>query len=768
MIVTPTGTVKVLDFGLARPAEPSPAQDLTHSPTMTGDMTRGGVLLGTAAYMSPEQARGQLVDKRADIWAFGCVLYEMLTRRLAFAGATLTDTLAAIVDREPDWAALPPSTPPAVSELLRRCLNKNLKRRQRDIGDAVLDLDLAIDGLNKPALIVAGRRSMLWPIAALIALGIAGILAVMMWRGSPVPESDIVLGPVTRLTADAGLTTEPSISADGRLVAYASNRSGEGNLDVYVQQTTGGAAIRLTADSADDHQPDVSPDGSLVAFRSGRNPPGVYVASTLGGAARLIARDGMKPRFSPDGRTIAFWTGPMLAPRSVGSVRRSFVVSTAGGTPTPIAQDLASSGDPAWSPDGSGLIVLGRRTTSGSGTEADWWWVPLSGGPSVPSGAYRTFTEHHIVIDNTDVLPYPESWTTDGVVFSARAATTDTRALWRIAIDRTGRVTGDPVRLTNGTTIDAAPSVARDGRMVFAALNETELNFALPLDANAGRSTGPLKRVRDDAAPTGRASLSEDGRSLLFPKYEFDAGGLWLRDLQTGHERQLVATPRTPLNPVMSVDGRWGAYTVTDVETGGNSGPGQGFVIETSGGVPQKVCESCEVAMWTRNTQIVVSEAAGKTLARIEPRSGARLPLLSSSQGPMDRPMFGPSGAWVTFNIPGKVIVAPVHAQAPSPEAEWATVIETGGAGRTAGLSPDGGLLYVLLVQDGFRCLYAMKIDAATGRPRGELFPVFHFHDSARAWGSTGLGSAVATGIFVADLRETTGNVWVTDLSRSQ
>jgi len=724
--------------------------------------------LGTAAYMSPEQAKALPLDKRADIWAFGCVVYEMLTGRLAFQGATLTDTLAAIVDRDPDWTKLPETTPPRVRELLRRCLTKNLKRRLRDIGDALLDLEEPVPAPHQAIQSAAVRGVGLWPIVIAGAVVAAGAAAFVAWNRPASAPSDVTLAPMTRLTSDAGLTTEPSISADGRLVAYASNRSGEGNLDVYVQQTTGGAAIRLTADAADDHQPDVSPDGSLVAFRSRRNPAGVYVASALGGTARLVARDGVRPRFSPDGRTIAFWTGPMLAPRSFNSMRRSFVVSTAGGTPTPIAQDLASSGDPVWSPDGSGVIVLGRRMTSGSGSEADWWWVPLSGGPSVPSGAYQKFNEHHIVIDNTDVVPYPESWTTDGVVFSARAASTDTRGLWRIAIDRTGRATGDPIRLTNGTTIDTAPSVSRDGRVVFAALNETELNFALPVDANAGRATGPLKRVREDTAPTGRASLSEDGRFLLFPKYEFDAGGLWLRELQTGHERQLVATPRTPLNPVISVDGRWGAYTVTDVETGGNSGPGQGFVIETSGGVPQKVCDSCEVAMWTRNTQIVVSEAAGQTLTRIEPRTGAHISLLSSSQGPMDRPLFGPSGAWVTFNIPGKVIVAPVHAQAPSPEAEWTTVIETGGAGRTAGLSPDGSLLYLLLVEDGFRCLYAMKIDAATGRPRGEPFPVFHFHDATLAWGSTGLGSAVATGIFVADLRETTGNVWVTMLSRSQ
>ena len=143
--ITPTGVVKVLDFGLAKAASgDASGPDLTQLPTVTGGGTRDGVILGTAAYMSPEQARGQVVDKRTDIWAFGCVLYEMLTGRAAFARATQTDTLAAIIEREPDWTALPPDVPRAVRALLRRCLEKDPKRRTRDIGDVRLDIENAL------------------------------------------------------------------------------------------------------------------------------------------------------------------------------------------------------------------------------------------------------------------------------------------------------------------------------------------------------------------------------------------------------------------------------------------------------------------------------------------------------------------------------------------------------------------------------------------------------------------------------------------------
>jgi serine/threonine protein kinase len=149
--ITPEGVVKVLDFGLAKAADELLHPDLTQSPTITGVNTRDGVILGTAAYMSPEQARGAVVDKRTDIWAFGCVLYEMLAGRSAFGRDTLSDTLVSILDRDPDWTALPPGTPAHVRALMRRCLEKDQKRRLRDIGDARSDLDAPVADGAEPA-----------------------------------------------------------------------------------------------------------------------------------------------------------------------------------------------------------------------------------------------------------------------------------------------------------------------------------------------------------------------------------------------------------------------------------------------------------------------------------------------------------------------------------------------------------------------------------------------------------------------------------------
>ncbi len=213
--VRPDGTVKVLDFGLAKAlaSDVTATQGLSQSPTAAIDATRVGVILGTAAYMSPEQARGLPVDTRADIWAFGCVLYEMLTGRRPFTGETIPETLAAILEREPDWNAFPSSTPAGIRELLRRCLQRDLALRVQNIAEARETIERAQRGWNR------------WRVAALSAAVVAtlAVSAAVWWRepARPVDRSEWV-----QLTQFPDSVIHPALSPDGSMLAFIRSPSG--------------------------------------------------------------------------------------------------------------------------------------------------------------------------------------------------------------------------------------------------------------------------------------------------------------------------------------------------------------------------------------------------------------------------------------------------------------------------------------------------------------------------------------------------------------
>jgi hypothetical protein len=270
--VTADGAVKVLDFGLAKVIEPVTA-GARHDPleedpaTFTSPaVTRAGIILGTAAYMSPEQARGRRVDKRTDLWAFGCVLYEMLTGRCAFAGDDVVATLAAVVKDPPDWTALPAGTPEALRRLLIRLLDKDPRRRVRDIGDARADLD-AIDARSDVTPQHAQPPVRMWRIGGAAAIGlIAGAIAVWMTtRGAPSAEPPQVLHvsvrlpPEQRIVASGSDLIRIAISPDGRRIVYGANRQ----LHLRPLDAAEPTAI---AGSEDGATPFFSPDGQSIGF----------------------------------------------------------------------------------------------------------------------------------------------------------------------------------------------------------------------------------------------------------------------------------------------------------------------------------------------------------------------------------------------------------------------------------------------------------------------------------------------------------------------
>jgi serine/threonine protein kinase/Tol biopolymer transport system component len=748
--ITPGGTVKVLDFGLAKAIHPEgPEGGSSNAPTMTVSGTREGVIVGTAAYMSPEQARGLAVDKRTDIWAFGCVLYEMLTGRAAFRGETISDTIAAILDREPAWDALPEMLTLQIRRVLQRSLAKDLKQRLRDVGDARLELSAALEPSPQTPAPRSVDRIRVWRLVPWLvaAIAVAGFAFVQFWR-APAGNPPLA-ATVERLTYDSGLTTMPAISQDGRLLAYASDRGGTTDLDIWVQQVAGGAPVQITNDRADDVTPDFSPDGSQVAFRSERSGGGIYLVPALGGPARLMVPEGRQPRFSPDGSRIAYWSGqfrglPSQNPSAV------FVASLGGGAPTPIVPNFATARNPVWAPDGRSLLILGRRDRSGPLAEAfDWWWVPLDGGVLVKTGLFelRNFSQ---------VQPGPESWTASGVVFSAGGE------LWRVPISpSTGRVTGDTVRLTAGPGQSTAPAAAADGAVVFAAIDTQRVFEQASLD----NETQPAARLyADERSVVQRVSVTADGAAIVFEQWSARHREIWLQSVRTGQQQMIVRVedPRQ-LNAVVSPDGARIVYTV-----GSEPPDGRGFVVEGGGGVPRALCEGCELhGFLSDNRRALAVDEDSHAISLVDVTDGTRQELIRDADGRIDRPHASGDDRWLAFRrviaTTAETYVGALSAGRALASGHWQDVQEPTVTGRPTGWSLDSRVLYLLLDTDGFRCLWAQRIDPATGRLTGAPVAVRHFHNEYETSGggpSTSYGNPFTREGFVYETLNISGNLW--------
>jgi eukaryotic-like serine/threonine-protein kinase len=763
--ITSDGTLKVLDFGLAK----LDAADAGDALTMTG--TIEGVVVGTPAYMSPEQARGHAVDRRTDVWAFGCVLFEMLTGTAAFGGVTLSDIIAGVIEREPEWARVPPAVPGALKRLLRWSLEKDSRRRLRDIADARLLLTDATNAESIDGGTARIRRSSRIPwliAAAALVLAAAGWWMAERRSDSRSPKETVAL---KRMTWNAGLSTEPALSPDGSLLVYAAPAPADDNLELWMQRVSGGTPVRLTQDAADDREPDISPDGSLIAFRSERNGGGVYVMPTLGGDARLVAPQGRRPRFSPDGRSIAFWTGRWLGgSRTVGTAVS--VVPVNGGDPRVLSPRFVNARNPVWAPDGRSVLFFGRKAgvqassaisaDTALDAEFDWWRVPIAGGPPAATGVYRTLIENGFAfLPAWELDALPEVWTNEGVLFSGTTA--DTTNLWQLPISiDSGRVAGPLVQVTSGAGADVHPSRDRTGRIAFEQTDSAESVFRLALDVGAAKSLSQVVSLVTDWGFTAhRGSLSQDSRTLAYPKHRPDHSELWLRDLSAGVDRHLATTAAAELNPSVSPDGTQVAYTVVEKQRS------FGYVIPAAGGAVRRVCEDCAMAAWLNdNRRILTIHRTSEPILRVlDTQTQSTTPLFAAAG--VNRAFVTADDKWAAIggtDVAWLVPLANRTAAATAADALTITFPKTDVTpGRIVGWSPDGSLLYSLLGLDGFRCLYAQRVDLERRTPQGQPIPVHHFHDPARLWGSTPMSNAIVDKAFVFDQLTRSGTIWLVD-----
>ncbi|HEV8200447.1 MAG TPA: protein kinase [Candidatus Polarisedimenticolia bacterium] len=521
ILVTNDGRLKVLDFGLAKMDVGSKQPDTEASSLPTRHLTEEGQILGTVAYMSPEQVEGKALDQRTDLFSLGVVLYEMATGRRPFQGDSGASILSSILRDQPTSAAeLNPGLPRHLGRIVRQCLAKNPEERTQsaqDVRNQLVDLKREIDtGALKVGAAadtggtVAGSgatpRSATLPWLVAGTLGFALIVAVAviaLRRGggeSPSQGAGLLSATQTRLTDMPGEEITPSLSPDGKSVAFASRIAG--NWDVFVQRVGGSNPINLTKDSPeDDGQPAFSPDGEHIVFFSERDGGGLFVMGASGESVVRLTNFGQRPAWSPDGKQVVFQTDTWTYPTARPGVSSLWVVDAAGGEPRKLYDGDAVQ--PAWSPHGTRIAYWAIPIGSG---QRDIWTIPAQGGEP-------------LAVTQDPALDFNPVWSADGRHLYFSSDRGGSRNLWRIAIDEaSGKVQGEPEPVTFGSASGLhSASISADGRHI-AYVGSVEFNTLrkVDLDLAAGRATVAPPTAARVANVVLWPRVSPDGRSIAY------------------------------------------------------------------------------------------------------------------------------------------------------------------------------------------------------------------------------------------------------------
>ncbi|HYV42469.1 MAG TPA: protein kinase [Thermoanaerobaculia bacterium] len=576
--LTPGAQVKVLDFGLAKALSGDVSSpDISTSPTLTAEATQAGVALGTAAYMSPEQARGKPIDKRADVWAFGALLYEMLTERRAFTGETISDTLAAVLKTDPDWEALPPATPAAIRRLLRRCLQKDPSRRLRDVGDARIEIEEAAgeapSNAARPA--PASRRRLLAGLLAGFAIGAvaAGLIVFRLSHGpSGVPMRFVAV------TNFSGMEIQPSLSPDGRSVAFVSNR--DGVYDIWVGLVTGGRLVRITDDPNVESHPRWSPDGTTIAYARLKDSgfSDIWEVPALGGVSRRVVVDAIEPAWSPDGRSLAY-SNP-----ATGTI---WSCDASGGNARAVTQQdpiYGSHRQPAFAHDGRRIVFV-RRQGGRPGA------VP-GGGPYGELAVADLATGEVRVLTHDRALAYSPVWSPGDQFLYFASSRGGTINIWKMASDG-----GEPQQITAGQGDDADLSLSTDGKRLVFSTYRQNINIGMADLETKGQSAG-LKWLTSDAARGELApAFSPDGRRIAYfsNRKGAEREGIWVMDADGANAAPLVVDDYQNVFPRWYADGQALFFRSSDARLGRR---GDRFRRVAISGGPPEVVLSEPLGLW--------------------------------------------------------------------------------------------------------------------------------------------------------------------------
>jgi Tol biopolymer transport system component len=562
IMLTPDGKAKVLDFGLAKTAEGGDSSSVSSSPTVTTGGTAAGVVLGTAAYMSPEQARGRVVDRRTDVWSFGCVLFECLSGVALFKGETASDSLGAILHKEPDWSLLPAGTPPTVRLLLRRCLTKVRDKRLHDIADARIELEQAIEdpsgssmGLADASIRAAeaagarGRSGRWLTGAAAVLMLAAGLFVGWKLRGTPAeaPVRKLDLGVQIESGSEG---VEAAISPDGAQIAFTH----QGSLWVQALDALEPRAL----------------DGTEGAFAPFWSPEGDEIGYFAGGKLwRIPAVGGRGVAICDLGGEITGGRGASWAEDDRIIVSRGntglMAVPALGGTPVeivPLTEGESDLHEPHVLPGDGGILFVAH---------------PVGGPPNVLSAVHGG--ERRVLLDSGDQRLWSPAYDPSGHILVRRTGGDVTAGLWALpfSLDRL-EVTGEPFLVVPDAS---GGTVSRDGTLAFVHHPPMAGRDHLVW---VDRTGGAIEPIGDTRVGASSPSLSPDGRWMAFTMVDTEDRNfdLWVRDLERGTETRLTVDGSEEFQPLWRGSGQ--ELLFSSFTPPGEGGPSvQAYVVPPDG-----------------------------------------------------------------------------------------------------------------------------------------------------------------------------------------
>ena len=584
IMIRPDGYVKVLDFGLAKLAQPKLAQPLTEAPTQI--KTGSGVVVGTIGYMSPEQARGQAVDPRSDIFNLGTVIYEMIAGHGPFTGDTPSDVFASILKSEPPSLSLvAPATPPELAAIVDKALRKDREERYQNLNDLLSDLKRVKEELDFQARIdrspassagngsreattvelrreqthhgsaidSIGRNKLAVLLTLLIvAAGIGAVYYLLLLRTPTTnvqPAAPPQLLQTTQITTWAGFDCYPALSPDGNSLAYSSDRNG--HFEIYVKQlTAGGREVQLTSDGSENFEAAWSPDGKWIAYTS-KHRGGIWVVPFLGGTARQLTETGSYPAWSADGLQIAFQSagiGDDLGAIGSGALLPSTirVIAVHGGEARSITQvgnPAGGHGSPAWSPDGKRIVFA-----SYDAERTEVWSIAVAGGDS-----------------KKIIRGYDPIYSPDGkYIYFGSFGKNLNFGVSKIPISATGEPVGEPIAIVAPVSGRYKHlTISADGKKIAYGTVAINSNiWGVPFSNKTSEADAkPVAITRDTSFRNSSPSFSPDGSRVAYHVTRVGTGAdVYVMDADGANQIQLTSNPDRDERPSWFPDGEQIAF----------------------------------------------------------------------------------------------------------------------------------------------------------------------------------------------------------------